>query len=431
MYQRIIGFVVGAAALLFATGAQAADSGLDQCIKACEAQLKLICFDESHRDITVLCGNIDACSESSLSAGERSAASALLGACYEGVTNHCPSNCPPADKSDKPDSAGDSPVPVKKPAARRSVTRQDACKAVDGFYLTEPGGTEKFCYTHQALYEQILAAESRLNDLEKKAQGFASQGESVPADILNQREAQIALLKHIDTTLVGYNDRLHQMSKRIIEYAELFNERMNSLEKRMDNAEAMASAAMGLAEEVKKGKTARIEPALMGWSVNPYFTFQSFTLYDEFMYAGGLEAGLYPSLSANGRHRAVVVFGGGKSADYFDRSMLEMHLFGGYRYSVEPGSISVGAGTHRYSRTDVQQGRLFWIGPQVEGRLNIANLNESSDGVKGFNLYLLGRVGAGYRYGRHGILDPKFEPVQGRFDAPVLFGIGIENVPFL
>ena len=143
MYQRIIGFVVGAVALLFSTGAQAADSGLDQCIKACEAQLKLICFDESNRDITVLCGNIDACSASSLSAGERSAASALLGACYEGVTNHCPSNCPPADKGDKPASASGAPVSVKKPVVRRSAVKQDACKAVGGFYLTEPGGTEK------------------------------------------------------------------------------------------------------------------------------------------------------------------------------------------------------------------------------------------------------------------------------------------------
>jgi hypothetical protein len=417
--------------LLFAYEAKAESSALDQCIKACEAQLKLICFDESNRDITTLCGNIPACASNKLSSGEKSAASALLGACYEGVTNHCPSNCPPAEKSGAQSTAGGAVAPARKPVTSRPATKQDACKAVGGFYLTEPGGTVKFCYSHQAMYEQILGIESRLNDLENRAQGFAKQGQPVPADISNQYEAQIQLLKNIDKTLVGYNKHLHQMSNRIIEYAEHFNGRLTNLERRMDGAEAMASAAMGLAEEVKKSEKAFIEPALMGWSVNPYYTYQSFTLYDEFMGAGGLEAGLYPSLSANGRHRAVVVFGGGKASDYFQKNMLEMHLFGGYRYSSESGSISIGAATHRYSRTDVQQGRLFWIGRHIEGRLNIVDLSDLNDPVKGYNLYILGRVGAGYRYGRHGILDPKFEPVQGRFDVPILFGIGIENVPFL
>ncbi|GEM_PF-1393117 len=411
--------------LLFVYEAKAEASALDQCIKACEAQLKLICFDESKRDITALCGNIPACANDKLSAGEKSAVSALLGACYEGVTNHCPSNCPPAKKSDKRNTTNSTQKTVKSPS------KQDACKAVGGFYLTQPGGTEKFCYTHQAIYEQILAIESRLKDLENRAQSYVNQGQPVPVNISNNYEAQVQLLKDIDLTLVGYNEHLHLMSNHIIEYAKHFNSRINSLEQRMNGTEAMASAAMGLAEEVKKSNMANIEPALMGWSMNFYFTFQSFTLYDEFMRAGGLEAGLYPSLSTNGRHRAIVVFGGGKASDYFEKSMLEMHLFGGYRYSADSGSVSIGIGTHRYSRTDVQQGRLFWIGPQAEGRLNIADLNEPNEAVKGFNLYLLGRIGAGYRYGRHGILDPKVEPIQGRFDAPILFGIGIENVPFL
>jgi len=402
------------------------NTALGQCVADCEAQLKLICFDESNRDITVMCSAVNSCKD--LSAGDKAAASALFGACYQGTINNCPANCPPG--------GGTATVPPTqngppKQARRAPPPKKDACKAAGGFYLTEPGGTEKFCYTHQSMYEHLRAVEDRLAELERKAKSHVEQGEPVPFDLQRDYESEKQLLMEIDRSLVDMNDQLRAMSNRLIDYANHFNQRISALEGRMDQVESMASATMGEVKTLRDEKSAGIAPALVGWSINPYFTVQAFDLYGEAQYAGGLELGLYPSLSTNGRHRVALNLGFGKAANYFEKSMVQHHLFGGYGYFAEAGSLAVGLGVNRYSLTNVQQGRLFWIGPEVEGKLNIADLGADQDPVHGSYLFLSGRVGAGYRYGRHGILDPKYEPVTGRFDMPFTLGIGIQNVPFL
>lgn len=397
---------------------------LGQCVADCESQLKLICYDESNRDISALCSMVDSCK--GLSAGDVAAASALLGACYEGVTSQCPKNCPKGGATP----AAAPPVGAKNPPAGGPPSRRDQCKASGGFYLTEPGETKKFCYNHQAMYEHLRGVEGRVAELEEAVKALREQGQPVPDTVKQEvvdKTALIALIKEQlgehDRALLG---RLESAEKRLND----LNPTLDDHGRRLDKLEGTVSANSEAIEGMRGGH-GNIKPALTGWSVAPYFTFQSFRLYDKFMYAGGLELGVYPSVSASGRHRLAVVFGGGKANDYFERSMLEMHLFGGYRYSGEAGGFSLGAGTHRYSRTDVQQGRLFWVGPEVEGRVNLASwLDESKNRARGANVYLLGRVGAGYRYGRHGILDPRFEPIEGRFDIPAVIGLGFEEASF-
>ncbi len=418
--------------LLFTTVAQAEpvadNTALGQCVQDCEAQLKLICFDESNRDISAMCGSVDSCKN--LGAGDKAAASALFGACYQGTINNCPSNCPPADRT----TATTTPTPTKKSPStqtRRAPPPKDACKAAGGFYLTEPGGTEKFCYTHQAMYEHLRAIEDRLAELERKAKAHVDQGEPVPFDLQRDYQSEKQLLMDIDRSLVDMGDQLHEMSNRIIEYANLFNQRLAELDGRVTTNESNILGLTGKVGELDRKQSAGIRPALTGWSVNPYFTVQAFDLYGETQYAGGLELGVYPSLSANGRHRLAINLGFGKAANYFEKSMVQHHLFGGYGYYAEEGSLAVGLGVNRYSLTNVQQGRLFWVGPEIEGKLNVVDLSDSDAKVKGTYLFLGARIGVGYRYGRHGILDPKYEPVQGRFDVPFTFSLGIQGIPIL
>ncbi|MDF1497430.1 MAG: hypothetical protein P1P90_05225 [Patescibacteria group bacterium] len=399
---------------------------LGRCIAECEASLKLICFDETNRDISMMCGAVESCKK--LDAGDVSAASALLGACYEGVTNHCPSNCLPGDGT----ATTDPPVKKSPPKqVRRPPPRKDLCKDAGGFYITEPGGTEKFCYTHQAMYEHLLGIEARLAELERKAKGHVDNGEPVPFDLRRDYQSEKQLLMDIDRSLVGMNEQLHVMSNRIIEYARHFEQRLAELDGRVTANESNIRGLTGKVDELDQRQTGNIKPALTGWSVSPYFTVQAFDLYGETQYAGGLELGVYPSLATNGRHRLAINLGFGKAADYFEKSMVQHHLFGGYGYYAKEGSVAVGLGVNRYSLTDVQQGRLFWVGPQLDGKINLADLSDSSVKDKGTYLFLGARIGVGYRYGRHGILDPKFEPVQGRFDVPFTFSLGVQGIPIL
>ncbi len=434
MKKRTFTFCIVAFVLAMPTSALAQGvtdpSNLGQCIAECEAQLKLICFDESHRDITKLCPQIEACT--SLSQEDQSAATALLGACYEGVTNNCPSMCPPGGPPKAKTPKRKTPPVTKRPPTRRPPSpKRDMCEEVGGFYLTEPGGTEKFCYTHQSMYEHLRGVEARLNELEERAKTYIDNGEPVPADLKRDYEGERQLLMNIDRSVDGLNDQLKAVTDRMIELANHFNQRIARLESRMDKNEAMASAALGEARAARTEKTGAIEPALVGWRLNPYFTAQAYTLYDETMYAGGLEAGIYPSLSANGRHRLALNLSIGKAADYFEQSMVQHHVSAGYAYFAPAGSIAVGLGVNRYSLTDVQQGRLFWAGPVLEGTLNLADLSQADDPIKGQNLFVSGRLGLGYRWGRHGMLDTGTEPVKDLFDVPLTFGIGIQGVPFL
>ncbi|MBD3281975.1 hypothetical protein GF391_04490 [Candidatus Uhrbacteria bacterium] len=405
-------------------------SDLGQCIAECEAQLKLICFDESHRDITKLCPQVKACT--ALSQDDQSAATALLGACYEGVTNNCPSMCPPGGPPKAKTPKRKTPPTTKRPPTKRPPSpKRDKCEAAGGFYLTEPGGSEKFCYTHQSMYEHLRGVEARLNALEDRAKTYIDSGEPVPSDLKRDYESERQLLMDIDRSVVGLSDELKAVTDRMIELANHFNQRIARLESRMDANEAMASAALGEAKAARREKAGAIEPALVGWRLNPYFTAQAFTLYDQTMFAGGLEAGIYPSLSASGRHRLALNLGVGKAGDYFEQSMVQHHVSAGYAYFAPAGSLSLGLGVNRYSLTDVQQGRLFWAGPVLEGTLNLADLSKADDPIKGQNLFVSGRLGLGWRWGRHGILGTGTEPVKDRFDAPVTFGIGVQGVPFL
>lgn len=406
-------------------------NSLGECISACEEQLKLICFDESHRDITELCPNIPACSKDTLSDSDRASASALLGACYEGVTNHCPSNCPPGGPAEakEPPKPGPPKTTRRQPPTVRPPTKKGYCEQAGGFWLTEPGGTEQFCYTHQAMYEHLLAVEARLNELEKRAQGYVDQGQPVPGEIRDDADSQMAILKSIDLSVDGLNEQLNAMSDRIIEYGNHFNQRISALEGRMDQTEAKSDQAL---QEARAARLSTgIEPALTGWSVGPYFTLQAFDQFGEAQYAGGLELGVFPSLAANGRHRLALNFGVGKAANYMEKSMVQHHAAAGYAYFAPQGALMLMAGMNRYSLTDVQQGRLLWVGPLVEGRLNLTGTGDSPEASTSPQLYFMGRIGAGYRWGRHNILDTSVEPVRGRFDAPIFLGLGLQGVPIL
>jgi hypothetical protein len=418
MTRTFTTFTVFVFAFLYVLVAQAepvADgNALGRCVHDCEAQLKLICFDEANRDITVMCATVASCKD--LSAGDKAAASALFGACYEGTINNCPANCPPADGT-----ATTTPAPPKQ-VRQQPPPKRDQCKAAGGFYITEPGGTEKFCFTHQGFYNRLVVVEQSVNEIHNRVKALENAGKPVTPEVRREivnREAMLVLIKQ---ELAGRNQSLQDMAERIARQISGMLVTLNDHEQRIHTLEIAPKAS---------SEPVTLEPALVGWSLNPYFTVQAFDLYDEAQYAGGLELGLYPALSTNGRHRVAINLGFGKAANYIEKSMVQHHLFGGYGYYAHEGSVAVGLGVNRYSLTDVQQGRLFWVGPEVEGKINIADLSDSDAKVKGTYLFLGARVGVGYRYGRHGILDPKYEPVQGRFDVPFTFGIGVQGIPIL
>jgi hypothetical protein len=428
-------FTVCFSTLLFAgvANAQQIVNPLGKCVRACESILKLTCPTPDKRDLSKLCANIPECQGKSLSPGDLQAAEALLEACYEGATTQCPKNLRRSSGGKTAPPKGNlPPQPRLTPPAFH-----DECKSVGGFYLEEPdpaneGKVRKFCYTHQGMYNRILALEASLNAMHARVKTLEDGNLDVPFDLRRDYNAEKQLLMDIDKNVTGVSTDLSNLTKRVVRDYERIGLRLDALEQRMKNSEAMSSQAMGLAIEAKNQTRMGIAPALTGWSVTPYFTFQAHKAYGEFMRAGGAQLGVYPSLSLNGRHRLAINLGIGKAGDYFDQSMMQHHVNGGYSYFGPAGSIAVLAGVSRYSLTDVQQGRLFWAGPIVQGKVNIVKFAEDGKGANAAasSIFLTGSVGAGYRWVRHGILDTRVEPVQGRFDVPFLLGIGFQDASF-
>lgn len=423
----------------------AAPDALGKCVSACNQQLRNICPGPGNRNLAELCQGVSECQLCAdddadckgLSKADVAAAENLLEACYLGTINNCPKNCPKGggkatgtSRKRSVATTGGGGQPTSPP------TVKDQCRSMDGFYVSEPdpkdrNKTVERCYTHQGVYTRLVQVENALKRLTERVNAL-HEGDEVPFDLRDDYNANKALLMGIDNAVLAVNKDLNNFVKRMERDYTRFGQRLDALDRRVTNLEqGLAGTQRQVnANTAKLQNSADYAPALTGWSLTPYATFQAFTLYQETQYAFGADLGVYPSLSKNGRNRLAINAGIGKAADYGDEGMVQHHVSAGYAYFAPAGSVTLGAGVNRYSLTDVQQGRLFWAGPLLEGRLNVASFGEQGGAGESPTLFLMGRAGAGYRWGRHHTLDTSVEPVQGRFDMPFFFGIGVQDVPF-
>jgi hypothetical protein len=408
---------------------------LGACVAACEVTLQNICFDENNRDLSKLCAKVPECEGQTLTPGDLAAAAALLEACYIGVTTNCPKNCPKGGGNAKPPKTRNLTTPQTRrpPPPPRA---KDQCESVGGFYVVEqdpkdPTKTVKNCYTHQGVYTRLVQLENELKALNARVKVLEDNGEAIPFDLRTDYDRHLAVLRNIDKGIVNTQSDIKRLTENMTIQFNRLGARLDALEKRINDVENTANRAEQKADQALAHRGSDIAPALTGWSLTPYATFQLQQTLQEVQSAGGLELGVYPSLSRNGRNRLAIQLGVGKADDYHDQSMMQHHVYAGYAYFAPAGSVMLGGGVNRYSLTDVQQGRLFWAGPVVQGRVNVVDLKSPEQtGSDGPKLFLNGLAGAGYRWARHGVIDTDIEPVQGRFDMTFMLGIGLGDISF-
>ncbi len=419
---------------------------LGACTKACEASLLNVCLDENNRHLPTLCSGVPECQK--LSPADVNTATHMLKLCYDGVMKNCPRGCGNATTIAPPPKTGGGTATQQRRRRPPPPKTKDECAASGGFYLetvnpNDANKTIRQCFTHQGIYDLIQGVSSRVKKLE-------NADKDAPETKLEQDKLD-SLLREIKKSVGETNQELKNFITYVEETLVKVSEKIDGLQRdvdsaneKSDKANEKSDEALAAARRAEQRRTASFKPALFGLSVAPQFTLQLRKTWHETQYAGGVDFGLYPSLSTNGRHRIAINLGIGKAGDYFNQGMVQHHVFGGYGYFGPAGSVSVGLGVNRYSLTDVQQGRLFWGGAMLEGRVNVADLDyqgsqssevrsdtQAEPRIHGSQLFVGAAAGIGKTYYRHGQLDPRYEPVRDHWDVPIFFKIGWQKVPFL